>query len=326
MNWLKNILKWKKMNSYFEQSGFYGHPHQAAAGMMSAASSGHDQTAAYRGFPLSLGMSPYANHHLHQTRTAQDSPYDASITAACKQIYDGAYNKDCSKSVSGATANGTTANSGAASAATNAAADTNGYKDVWNSTGSNPSQNSGAPVRPSACTPDSRVGGYIDASGGSPVSRTGSAAAGAWNTNCSIGGTTGTQSSASATLHQNHTFYPWMAIAGELPIYIFSALLLLLFPSRPCRGREREKRIIFHAKPFERYFFLWMSESLCGTTARKVWTVHPSKWEMEGANNFLPYYHHPSCNNFPHSCSKKIFFASERLNYYFFAGNFSCKF
>lgn len=208
------------MNSYFEQSGFYGHPHQAAAGMMSAASSGHDQTAAYRGFPLSLGMSPYANHHLHQTRTAQDSPYDASITAACKQIYDGAYNKDCTKSVSGATANGTTANSVAASAATNAAADTNGYKDVWNSSGTNTSQNSGAPVRPSACTPDSRVGGYIDASGGSPVSRTGSAAAGgAWNTNCSIG-TTGTQSSASATLHQNHTFYPWMAIAGE-HLYFF---------------------------------------------------------------------------------------------------------
>lgn len=207
------------MNSYFEQSGFYGHPHQAAAGMMSAASSGHDQTAAYRGFPLSLGMSPYANHHLHQTRTAQDSPYDASITAACKQIYDGAYNKDCSKSVSGATANGTTANTGTASAATNAAADTNGYKDVWNASGTNTSQNSGAPVRPSACTPDSRVGGYIDASGGSPVSRSGSAAAGgAWNSNCSIG-TTGTQSSASATLHQNHTFYPWMAIAGELSFY-----------------------------------------------------------------------------------------------------------
>lgn len=208
------------MNSYFEQSGFYGHPHQAAAGMMSA-SSGHDQTsaaaAAYRGFPLSLGMSPYANHHLHQTRTAQDSPYDASITAACKQIYDGAYNKDCSKTVSGATANGTTANSGSASSANNATSDTNGYKDVWNSAaGNNNSQNS-APVRPSACTPDSRVGGYIDASGGSPVSRTGSSATGgAWNSNCSIG-TTGTQSSASATLHQNHTFYPWMAIAGEFP-------------------------------------------------------------------------------------------------------------
>lgn len=46
------------MNSYFEQSGFYGHPHQAAAGMMGGAAH-HDQTsaaaAAYRGFPLSLG-------------------------------------------------------------------------------------------------------------------------------------------------------------------------------------------------------------------------------------------------------------------------------
>lgn len=213
------------MNSYFEQSGFYGHPHQAAAGMMSAASSGHDQTsaaaAAYRGFPLSLGMSPYANHHLHQTRTAQDSPYDASITAACKQIYDGAYNKDCSKSVSGATANGTAANSVAANGGSaNPASDTNGYKDVWNSTGNNASQNSGAPVRPSACTPDSRVGGYIDASGGSPVSRTGSSAAGgAWNSQCTLG-TTGNQSSASATLHQNHTFYPWMAIAGESPLLV----------------------------------------------------------------------------------------------------------
>jgi Antp family protein len=159
-------------------------------------------------------MSPYANHHLHQTRTAQDSPYDASITAACKQIYDGAYNKDCSKTVATGAANGTSANSGSASAANNNTSDTNGYKDVWNSTGNNGSQNS-APVRPSACTPDSRVGGYIDASGGSPVSRTGSSATGgAWNTNCTIG-TTGSQSSASASLHQNHTFYPWMAIAGE---------------------------------------------------------------------------------------------------------------
>lgn len=191
------------MNSYFEQGGFYGHPHQT--GMMSS-TTGQDHSsaaAAYRGFPLSLGMSPYANPHLHQSRTAQDSPYDASITAACKQIYDGAYNKDCSKSVSGATTNGTTAN-GANSGNNNS--DTNGYKDVWNSSGSNGSQNS-APVRPSACTPDSRVGGYIDASGGSPVSRTGSAATGGgWNGQCSVGGS---QSASSASLHQNHTFYPW---------------------------------------------------------------------------------------------------------------------
>lgn len=210
------------MNSYFEQSGFYGHPHQAAAGMMSAATTGshHDQTtaaaAAYRGFPLSLGMSPYANHHLHQTRTAQDSPYDASITAACKQIYDGAYNKDCVKTGTATNGNGTTGSTGN----TNSTAETNGYKDVWNSTGSTGTQNANSvPVRPSACTPDSRVGGYTDPAGGSPVSRTGSSAAGAvsggaWNTNCSIG-TTGGQTASSATLHQNHTFYPWMAIAGE---------------------------------------------------------------------------------------------------------------
>lgn len=198
------------MNSYFEQSGFYGHPHQTAAGMMSSAASHHDQTsaaaaAAYRGFPLSLGMSPYANHHLSQqsrstAASTQDSPYDASLTAAaCKQIYEGTYNKECSKSSSGT------------------AAETNGYKDVWNATtGASTVQTTGSsvPVRPSACTPDSRVSGYIDAAAGSPVSRTGSTvgSGGAWNTNCTIG-SAATQS-APSSLHQNHTFYPWMAIAG----------------------------------------------------------------------------------------------------------------
>ncbi|XP_035778691.1 homeotic protein ultrabithorax-like isoform X2 [Anopheles albimanus] len=212
------------MNSYFEQTGFYGHPHQAAAGMMTGTGTHHDQTtaaaaAAYRGFPLSLGMSPYTNHHLHQTRTAQESPYDASIQAACKQIYEGSYStKDCgTKGASGN--NGTDA--------------TNGYKDVWNANGGAngapaaaaaggnvPAQQNSVPVRPSACTPDSRVGGYIDASGGSPVSRTGSAAAagvtGSWNTNqCSLTGSTGGQPAPTTGLHQsNHTFYPWMAIAG----------------------------------------------------------------------------------------------------------------
>lgn len=209
------------MNSYFEQGGFYGHPHQS--GMMSATSGQeHGSAAAYRGFPLSLGMSPYANPHLHQSRTAQDSPYDASITAACKQIYDGTYNKDCSKSVAAATTNGTTAN-GANSGNNNTE---NGYKDVWNSSGSNGTPNS-APVRPSACTPDSRVGGYIDASGGSPVSRTGSSATGGgWNGQCSVGGT---QSASSASLHQNHTFYPWMAIAGECELTAFSFFIFYSF-------------------------------------------------------------------------------------------------
>ncbi|XP_055904248.1 homeotic protein ultrabithorax-like isoform X3 [Eupeodes corollae] len=219
------------MNSYFEQSGFYGHPHQATGmGMGSAAH--HDQTAtaaaaAYRGFPLSLGMSPYANHHLQ--RSTQDSPYDASITAACNKIYDGAYKQDCLKGV-------------------NSIGDTNGYKDIWNTSangggggaggggggggsgsagngsgaGSGAGQNSSIPVRPSACTPDSRVGGYLDTSGGSPVSHRGGgsaasavAAGSAWNANCTISGAAAAQTAASS-LHQasNHTFYPWMAIAG----------------------------------------------------------------------------------------------------------------
>jgi Antp family, other len=201
------------MNSYFEQSGFYGHPHQAAAGMMSATTaSHHDQTsaaaaAAYRGFPLSLGMTPYANHHLQ--RSSQDSPYDASITAACKQIYDGAYQKDCANKANTGGGGGQNTN------------DTNGYKDVWNSSNTgNAGQNTASvPVRPSACTPDSRVGGYIDATGGSPVSRTGSTATGgaaAWNANCSLSGGTPAQAASSGLHQSNHTFYPWMAIAGEL--------------------------------------------------------------------------------------------------------------
>lgn len=248
------------MNSYFEQaSGFYGHPHQAT-GMAMGSGGHHDQSAtaaaaAYRGFPLSLGMSPYANHHLQ--RSSQDSPYDASITAACNKIYadGGAYKQDCLNIKVDAV---------------------NGYKDIWNTSanggpgggsgggaggggggggvggvgggggsgaGSNGS-NSGAtnntaggmPVRPSACTPDSRVGGYLDTSGGSPVSHRGSSggvgggqggnvvggassggAAAAWNANCTISGAAAAQTAAASSLHQasNHTFYPWMAIAGK---------------------------------------------------------------------------------------------------------------
>lgn len=253
------------MNSYFEQNGFYSHPHQTAGGMgmAAAAAAHHDQsaaTAAYRGFPLSLGMTPYGQHHLHQSsasaRAAQESPYDASITAACTKLYDNAYNnKDCAKTgiVSGASSGGG-GGGNVGNVGNVGSQDTNGYKDVWN-TGSvvgnnggvgNVVQNSGSvPVRPSACTPDSRVGGYLDTSGGSPVSRSGGGgglgsaslggvgvgggggggvgggvSANAWNTSqCSIGGA-GQQAAASAAaaagLHQasNHTFYPWMAIAG----------------------------------------------------------------------------------------------------------------
>ncbi|XP_075147583.1 ultrabithorax isoform X1 [Haematobia irritans] len=250
------------MNSYFEQaSGFYGHPHQAT-GMSMGTAGHHDQSAtaaaaAYRGFPLSLGMTPYTNHHLQ--RTTQDSPYDASITAACNKIYgDGnAYKQDC----------------------LNIKSDTiNGYKDIWNTTangggagggggtggggggsagsantaanntanggGQNAAGGGGMPVRPSACTPDSRVGGYLDTSGGSPVSHRGGSAgvvggggagvgqsgqsgnvggaggvgggATAWNANCTISGAAAAQTASSLHQASNHTFYPWMAIAGKI--------------------------------------------------------------------------------------------------------------
>ncbi|XP_013109068.1 homeotic protein ultrabithorax isoform X3 [Stomoxys calcitrans] len=248
------------MNSYFEQaSGFYGHPHQAT-GMSMGTAGHHDQSAtaaaaAYRGFPLSLGMTPYTNHHLQ--RTTQDSPYDASITAACNKIYgDGnAYKQDC-LNIKSDTINGykdiwnTTANGGGAgggggtggggggsAGSANAAAN-----NTANGGGQNTAGGGGMPVRPSACTPDSRVGGYLDTSGGSPVSHRGGSAgvvggggagvgqsgqsgnvggaggvgggATAWNANCTISGAAAAQTASSLHQASNHTFYPWMAIAG----------------------------------------------------------------------------------------------------------------
>lgn len=96
------------------------------------------------------------------------------------------------------------------------------------------------PVRPSACTPDSRVSGYIDAAAASPAGRTSSAAgaaAAAWNANCTIG-SAGTQSTTTGLHQTNHTFYPWMAIAGEfhLPIIIIIIILLLFVYTRKMRG------------------------------------------------------------------------------------------
>ncbi|XP_063230721.1 homeotic protein ultrabithorax-like [Bacillus rossius redtenbacheri] len=212
------------MNSYFEQSGFYGgHHHQGAA----AATHHHDQ--AYR-FPLGLGMSPYASsqhhhHSLHQARPPQDSPYDASVAAACK-LYSssgvdnqggaapgGGYGKpDCSKTPD--------QQNGYAAAAAAA------VKEAW----PNGAGGGGGPVvRPAACTPDSRVAGYGAASvglvGGDPASspgapaaaggRTTAAALASWNT-CSLNSAP-SQPPVATQLHQqpaNHTFYPWMAIAG----------------------------------------------------------------------------------------------------------------
>lgn len=228
------------MNSYFEQSagGFYGsHHHQAGA-----AGQHHDPAtaAAYRSFPLGLGMSPYASsqHHHHtssslgihpgsgtNTRPPQDSPYDASVATACK-LYS---------STPEATGHTTSSYSSSASKdckqQEQAAAHQNGYaavmaaaavKDVWQSATSAANSQSNSVVRPSACTPEgTRVGSYGGLVGGDPASSPGNngssrSLSSSWNT-CNL------NSSASqpvaTQLHQqpaaNHTFYPWMAIAGE---------------------------------------------------------------------------------------------------------------
>lgn len=227
------------MNSYFEQTagGFYGsHHHQTGA-----ASQHHDPaTAAYRSFPLGLGMSHYASaqHHHHassslgihpgggsNTRPPQDSPYDASVATACKlysttpeatghttSSYSTTATKDCKQQDQTSThQNGYAAVMAAAA-----------VKDVWQSATSGANSQSNSVVRPSACTPEStRVGTYGGLVGGDPASSPGNNSSSrsltsSWNT-CSL------NSSASqpvaTQLHQqptaNHTFYPWMAIAGE---------------------------------------------------------------------------------------------------------------
>ncbi|XP_008205485.2 homeotic protein ultrabithorax-like isoform X2 [Nasonia vitripennis] len=242
------------MNSYFEQSasGFYGsHHHQS-----SAAAQHHDPAtaAAYRSFPLGLGMSPYASsqHHHHSssslgihpgggtnTRPPQDSPYDASVATACK-LYS---------STPEASGHSTSSYTAAAAAASKdckqqeqavAAAHQNGYaavmaaaavKDVWQTASAVASGQSGAGtgagnsavVRPSACTPEgSRVGSYSGlVSGGDAASSPGNngssrSLSSSWNT-CSLN-TSATSQPVATQLHQqptaNHTFYPWMAIAG----------------------------------------------------------------------------------------------------------------
>lgn len=186
------------MNSYFEQSGFYGTP---------SASDPNN----YR-FPIGLGMSPYAQHH--QTRAPQDSPYDATA-AACKLYSAGAlqdsqqqYKLDCkdqtngyhgSKDLSGSTGgNGPTAGGG------------------WPSSGGGGGGSTGSstvPVRPAVCTPDGRYAtpGHPSAEPTSP-----SRSLSSWNATCSLNnGVVSSQTASQLQQSANHTFYPWMAIAGQ---------------------------------------------------------------------------------------------------------------
>lgn len=217
------------MNSYFEPTGFYGsHHHQTS----NAGSHHHDQTSslaisqAYRNFPIGLGMSPYASsqhhhhHSLHQTRPPQESPYDATVTTACK-LYPSSNNTEST------TPTGNNSYSPSGKDCKVEPSHQNGYtaasiKDIWQSATS-----TGATANSTVRSSDSR--GYTNAAGmvatGDPSSSPNGTVTGrtSWGNNCiNSSGSVSSQPAAVGTqLHQqsgNHTFYPWMAIAGKTSV------------------------------------------------------------------------------------------------------------
>lgn len=203
------------MNSYFEQGGFYGQTSAAAAGTEQA----------YR-FPLGLagmGVSPYAHQ---QTRPPQDydngggaaspkasglySPLnDAGANAGTTPSY-----KSNSSSGSGGGAAGSVTPGATSDCASNK--DQNGYSSLsskeLNAAASGWSTSTG-PVRPSAGTPD--MSRYTP-------SAVDVAARDRWMNTCS--GLTSVSQASQPQLQQsaNHTFYPWMAIAGKFFFFSFT--------------------------------------------------------------------------------------------------------
>jgi Antp family protein len=200
------------MNSYFEQSGFYG---QGAGG----------PEQAYR-FPLGLagmGVSPYGQH---QPRSHQD--YDAAAVASVGSVAAspkaaGLYSPLSDSTASLYKTSSSSAGSGGTpGSGTGDCKDTNGYsslsKDLnaaaaagWNSGSAAAiaaAASAAGPVRPSACTPD--MSRYT------PSAVDAAAARDRWMNTCS--GLTSASQGQSLQQSANHTFYPWMAIAGKAPI------------------------------------------------------------------------------------------------------------
>jgi len=160
------------MNSYFEQSGFYG-------------SQATSTEQGYR-FPLGLTVPSYAQT---QPRPHQDSGYDSAAASPCKLYQTGdvqtAYKSEC------------------------AVKDQNGYgqtaKDL---TTAWPASQLGVRTA-AACVADT-----ARAFGGDPTAngRDRTAAANSWSQCCQNNPPSTTPTQQPAT---NHTFYPWMAIAGS---------------------------------------------------------------------------------------------------------------
>ena len=199
------------MNSYFEQSGFYG---QGAGG----------PEQAYR-FPLGLagmGVSPYGQH---QPRSHQES-YDAAAVASVGNVASspkaaGLYSPlSDSKASLYQTSSSSGGSGGTPGSGNGDCKDSNGYsslsKDLnaaaaagWNSGSAAAlaaAASAAGPVRPSACTPD--MSRYT------PSAVDAAAARDRWMNTCS-GLTSASQGQSLQQASANHTFYPWMAIAGK---------------------------------------------------------------------------------------------------------------
>lgn len=189
------------MNSYFEQGGFYGTP---------SASDPNN----YR-FPIGLGMSPYSQHH--QARAPQDSPYDATA-AACKlygasSLQDSGqqYKLECKDTSNGYSSKDLSVTAG--SVVGGHSVGSGGWQNSSGGSGGSSGSSSGVPVRPAVCTPDGRYAapGHPSVEPTSP-----SRSLTSWNATCSLNnGVVSSQAASQLQQSANHTFYPWMAIAGQ---------------------------------------------------------------------------------------------------------------
>ena len=230
------------MNSYFEQGGFYG---QAAA-------SASDPS--YR-FPLGLagmGMSPYAQHQPRpqdydvaaaaavSAASSVNSPKSSGLYSPLNNDSSSVYKSSSTTSsgsggggggtgASASAGNGTSADPAAAAAAgaVDCKDQANGYSSLskemsaWGSSATPTSAGVGQAVaaaaaanggvRPTVCTPD--MTRYT------PSAVDAVSARDRWMNSCSL---TGSQAQPQLQQSANHTFYPWMAIAGKFPRFLYA--------------------------------------------------------------------------------------------------------